>query len=550
MKLKLMPSILVVMLVVLFASCSQKASVPVPEDAGLVFHLDGASLSSKLSWDEIKQGEAFKKAYEEADDSLMKTIMNDIEQTGIDVKGDLFFFLTSRGRGSYATITCGIKDEAKFKAMVAKVKKNEAIVVQDGLSIVKDNDNVLTWNSDRMVFVGDASDFNDNSIMHGEPHRYSVDSLMNFAKAIYSLEKKNSLADDKRFSSMMKEKGDAHFWMNASSMYGNSLPAMFALTKASLLFEGNASAATINFTDGQITFDAKSYYNKELSKIYEKFGEENLDESMLKKIPSQNVAAAIAIKYPPEGLKEFLTLLGVDGLLNMFLAKENYTIDDFVKANKGDILLSVSDFEVKSVEKPIDASDPTGPKTMHETPEAKIIFATTINDKASFDKLVGLITSQINKAGKVKEIASKIPTKITSDLFVAGNDSAAVHAYGTTTTDHVFISKIKGHPMGGFLDIQKFINGARTGFATDSVAVLMADESLKYWQDIIFYGGEIKDGAATSHIEVNMVDKKTNSLKQLYSFINFAAGSYYSKHKRMMDHGMERPDTLAAPKPF
>jgi hypothetical protein len=555
MKLKSMPFALLIMLVVLFASCSQKANVPVPEDAGLVFHLDGASLNSKLSWDEIKQGEVFKKAYEDINDSLARSIMNDIEQTGLDVKGDAFFFLTSRGRGSYATITCGIKDEAKFKALVTKVHKGAQILSEDGLSIVKDDDNVLTWNSDRVVFVGDAPGFNANAMtMHrgdgDEPPAFSADSLLKFAKAIYSLEKKNSLADDSRFTSMMKEKGDAHFWMNASSMYGNSMPAMLALTKASLLFEGNVSAGTINFGDGQITVDAKSYYNKELAKIYEKYSMKNIDESMLKKIPSQNVAAVVAMNYPPEGLKEFLTMLGVDGLLNMFLAQEGFTIDDFVKANKGDILLAVTDFEVKKVEKPIDADDPKSSTVTREVPDANIIFATSIKDKASFDKLVGLITSKIGESAGIKSLASKIPYKVSNDMFVAGNDSVAVNTYGTVTNDHAFISKISGHPMAGFIDIQKFIIGARGGFANDSVATRMADESLKYWQDIVFYGGEIKNGSASSHMEINMVDKKTNSLKQLNSFINYAAGNIFLKHKERGAAMEERKDSIAAPRGF
>lgn len=553
MKLKSMPSTLCVLLVVLFASCSQKASVPIPEDAAMVLHLDGASLNSKLSWDEIKQGEIIKMGMEQTHDTMGRAILNNIEESGLDIKGDVFIALVPRGRGSYAVITCGIKDEAKFKAMVSRIKKDATVLTQDGLSVVKDEDHVLTWNADRLVFVGDAPGFNGASVTtnrwDGKDHSgFTEDSLLKFAKDIYSLEKKNSIADDKRFASMMKEKGDAHFWMNSSAMHGDEMLGMLSLTKASLLFEGNASAGTINFADGQITMDAKSYYNKELAKVYEKYDLKDIDESMLKKIPSQNVAAVVAMNYPPEGLREFLTLLGVDGLLNMFLAQENFTIDDFVKANKGDILFAVTDFEVKKEEKKIDESDPTSPTSSHERPSAKIIFATSINDKASFDKLVGLLTSKLNEAGGFKELASKIPYKVGNDVFVAGNDSMSVHTYGTSSTDHAFISKIKGHPMGGYIDIPKFINGARTGFSKDSMATVVADEALKYWQDIVFYGGEMKNGYATSHVELNMVDKKTNSLKQLNNFVNFFAGSMHLRKKQRMES--EPMDTVPPPKAF
>lgn len=55
MKLKLTSLAFLATLVIVFASCSNKASVPVPEDAAIVIHIDGASLSSKLPWEEIKK---------------------------------------------------------------------------------------------------------------------------------------------------------------------------------------------------------------------------------------------------------------------------------------------------------------------------------------------------------------------------------------------------------------------------------------------------------------------------------------------------------------
>jgi hypothetical protein len=73
------------------------------------------------------------------------------------------------------------------------------------------------------------------------------------------------------------------------------------------------------------------------------------------------------------------------------------------------------------------------------------------------------------------------------------------------------------------MDIQKFITGARPSFASDSTATLIADESLKYWQDIIFYGEEYRDGGIESYFEINMVDKNTNSLKQLNNYLGFIA---------------------------
>ena len=90
----------IAILAIVFASCSgKKSNVPVPANAALVFHFDGASLNSKLSWDEIKNSEWFKKLKEQADnsDETAKKLMENPEESGLNTKSDFYFFLTPRG---------------------------------------------------------------------------------------------------------------------------------------------------------------------------------------------------------------------------------------------------------------------------------------------------------------------------------------------------------------------------------------------------------------------------------------------------------------------
>ena len=217
-------------------------------------------------------------------------------------------------------------------------------------------------------------------------------------------------------------------------------------------------------------------------------------------------------------------MLGVDGLLNVFLAEANISIDDFINANKGEILFSVSDFKIERKEMKESYGDGEAFTYKTELPSAKILFATSVKEKASFEKLINVLTETLNKEGaEAAEMLNKIPYTLTDKWFIAGNDSSAVHSFGTVSTNHDFISKIKGHPMGGYLNIQNFIKGAKNTIAKDSVGTLIADKSIQTWNDIIFYGGEFKDGGVESYAEINMVDQKTNSLKQLNSYFGFLA---------------------------
>jgi hypothetical protein len=537
MKFKLTSLAFLATLVIVFASCSGKADVPVPEDAAVVIHIDGASLSSKLPWDEIKKSDWFKVANEEIKDDLAKKILDNPDESGVNIKSDAYLFMKTRGRGGYVAFICGISDEKKFEAFMSKAKEGGKVEKKEGLSVLAEQSNVLTWNDKRLVFVADNPDLNSGASMmgnSGKSRRFDTDSLLKFAKEVYDLKGNKSIGSNSKFASLMKEGGDVHFWMNAGSLYGNSLPAMLAITKASLLFEGNISAATISFDNGKITAKGRSYYNKELAAVYKKYSMKNIDEDMLKSIPAGDVAAVIAMNYPPEGVKEFISLLGVDGLVNMFLAEAGFSVEDFVKANKGDLLLSVSDFSFGEKEKTITMYDGTKSTYKSTEPDAKILFATSVADKPSFEKLMTILKEKIGQeaGASANDFVNKIPYLLKDNWFIAGSDSASVHSFGAAKTDHSFISKIKGHPMGGFLDIQQFISGSKSSFADDSTATLIADHSLKVWQDIVFHGGEFKDGGTDSYMEINMVDKNTNSLKQLNSYLGFIAVKMREKEKR------------------
>lgn len=93
---------------------------------------------------------------------------------------------------------------------------------------------------------------------------------------------------------------------------------------------------------------------------------------MVKRLPSENIAGMLALNYKPQGIEELLKLIGVDGLANMSATKIGITLDDFVKANKGDLFLAATDVQ----------SDSFG------RPNANFVFSVSIGDKKAFDKLV------------------------------------------------------------------------------------------------------------------------------------------------------------------
>ena len=85
-------AITIVAIVTIFSACkkSNDAGKMIPKDALIVLHLNIKSLSSKISWDEIRQTSWYKEAYNDtAAKPWVKKIMDNPENSGINFNAGL-----------------------------------------------------------------------------------------------------------------------------------------------------------------------------------------------------------------------------------------------------------------------------------------------------------------------------------------------------------------------------------------------------------------------------------------------------------------------------
>src|SRR5690349_24748817 len=103
MKLKPFLAAVVLLSTTLFISCKNAGTkgLPIPKDASIVVHIDGSSLSSKLSWKEIQQTQWFQDMSKKEQDSLTQKLLADPDASGVDVKSDFAFFIKNQGNSSY-----------------------------------------------------------------------------------------------------------------------------------------------------------------------------------------------------------------------------------------------------------------------------------------------------------------------------------------------------------------------------------------------------------------------------------------------------------------
>ncbi|RYY48567.1 MAG: DUF4836 family protein [Chitinophagaceae bacterium] len=479
MRIKFLPALLLAFSAMIWlSSCGKKTNTQgryIPKDAMFVAHLNGESINAKLPWEEIKANNAFKMAYADSSvDALAKTAMENPENTGIDIKADMVLCVVKDSTGGYASFQGKVKDAAKFKTYYTAALKNAAAAEKDGIQFLTAGRVSMSWDKDKFIMVSDLPEMNQIKEMQNSgpwdstytpPVVTSTRNTMATATALYALSEDNSLSKEERFSKLVNNKGDMHFWMNVEALY-KGMPGMEALAMINLskLYEDSRYAATANFENGQIKADVIAYAGKELTDLYKKYSGSKVSATMAENLPAKDIVLFFAMNFKPEGIRELIKLTGMEGMLNMGTAMLGFNLDDFIKANKGDIQLSVSDFTMDSLGRP----------------QPKVQFAVATGDKASFDKLVA--AGEKMGKGEMKEISYKRNDK----YFVIGNDAASNELFinGKGGKKPAFWDKISGGPIAGYINLQILMNAARTESTRDSAATEALAASQKFWQDI------------------------------------------------------------------
>lgn len=515
-----------VLVVLLFSSCSKKNKEGkfVPKDAAIVIHINGASLSSKLPWEEVKKNELFQNV--NGDTSIpqfVKKAFDNPENSGIDTKTDLIFFLQKDSLGGYAAFTGTIKDAGKFKLFNLDVAKTGVESEKDGIKYITKSTMCVGWNKESFVYIVNTPQLNKTSYKG-----FSADSGISIntrdvnavCKTVFDLKENNSLAQNEKFTELVKKTGDVHLWMNSETLSKDALSGVaLGMLNINKLYEGSITTATVNFENGKILLDAKSYSGEELTAIWKKYGGRNVDESMIKRLPAKDMAAVFSMSFKPEGIKEFLKLLGVEGYANMGLAFLGFTLDDFIKANKGDIVIALSDFKTIT-DSALGGMTETTTELLKTEP--RILFATSISDKDAFTKLI----KAGERMGKDKmEGMPSISFKSNGNYFAIGNSKENVDKFisGGSNNNFDFVSKISGQPFGGYINLQYILKAFEKEAAKDSAAKMAYDASLKFWDNVYIKGGDYNNGGITQTVEINLMDKTTNSAKQLNSYMGLIA---------------------------
>lgn len=535
----------------------------IPKNAMFVVHLNTKSLKEKLTWDDIKQSNWYSqglKYYQEnyhvtSDD--MKKLFSNPENSGIDLDGGLVFFVEKNaGTDGEAVLEGRVKNKKDFEQFNKTLDPTATTRTEGDLTMLTlKNKSVVAWNDQHFTYVFNSgsvkSNFNspdDNTGAQGNtaPLVDKSVALSAVCKNLFSLTSDGSLEKNEKFTGLLGEQGDMHVWINTEEiMKSSSSFGMVGMLKLDIFLKDNISTYTVNFDNGKISVKQKGYAGKEFTDFLKKYSGGNINPDMIKTIPSQNVFAVFAMNFKPEGIKELIKLTGMDGVLNTFIAQPGFNLDDFVKANKGDITIAVTDFKMKTDTFKINIGDSTNPP-IYTKPDMNYLFSVSIGDKASFQKLIDAgkkITGQMGKGDSIVSYGQN------DKVFAVSNRQHFLNDYlaGNSNNKYDFMDKFSAHPVNIFIDIHKILTTLSAEKKSNPDDESIMNESLKLWNNIYITGGDMEKDAITGNTEINFIDQNVNSLKQLNHYFDEIAKVEMAKKERQKSQ--MRTDSLMIPPP-
>lgn len=536
-------ALLALVIVVLATSCSKpvpKQTKYIPKDASFVFSSNPKRLVDKLSSSKIDLDSIMKAAF--AEDTSMLLTSGDIASSGLDLSKDVFAFVQQSGsimNGQSTTIgiVAAMGKQSDFEAFLKKKMPTVQIKKQDSYSyaVLKDGF-VAGWNDEVVIY--------DNALNAGGESKDAGASERSLA-ILFAQKEDASIGSIPEFETLSKEKADMLLWSSSNSALA-SIP-MMGMSKASDVFKDIFSASTINFEDGKVVMESKTYTNKLLTDSLKKYAGPKLDMDLVEKYPGAINGFAV-FSFDPKVIVAILNLVGVSNTASQGLAGMGLTLDDVTKAFKGDFAVVVSGFGMTT------KTNPEYPEyKMPATPSAKLLINAAIGDKAAYNKIMSKLAEKGLMVQKNGEYMQKDMAEGDADGFtmstdaknvIVASDSIILQQYkagsGKAVLPQGVADQSKGNAVAFYVDIASIL----TAMPQDTTGTDFVTPAKQTFKDVIASSGNLEGNTVKGHAELRLVNDKENSLGTLTRYFGSMANLFAKiKKESGMDAGMMMPPT-------
>jgi hypothetical protein len=523
--------------VILITSCKKgapKQTTHIPKNAVFVATINTKSLQNKLAKNQASLENILTSATGN-DTSLTKGKQEweDLKSSGIDLSENFYIAVTQKAGGTgtsgpvVITAIGSLSDEKKLENYIKKKQPSVEIRKEKNYSYSTfEGDKMVAWADDLVITMSYQNSFQNQMEFDTSTHTYNFKAPANAQKDLkaemdsyFNLKEDQSVASIPAFRDLMQEKSDGSFWVNSSSGFENiPLP----LPRLKELVANTYSAATVNFEDGKVAVNSKSYYSKELQDILKKYSGSTVDLNTIESYPSNNINGFAAFSFNPEMINALVKFMEVGGIVDGYLTKmmgSNYTLSDALKAIKGDFTFIVSDVNTSGA--PNANGGPMGLST-----NFKMLANIPVGDKTQMNRIMDkLVENQLMvKTPQGYTVASDFSrmgfSVIVDDknVFIA-RDETLLNQYkaktGKAKLDGGVMEDFKGKSGVSYVNIESILNGIPTQTGTTDSIMVKAKSTFK---DMKGYLENFNGDYMAGHYELRFKDEKENSLTSLLQF--------------------------------
>lgn len=530
-------SLLLLLSAALFTSCKKSApkqTKHIPKNAVFVAVINTQAITRKLATSEASLENLFKSMADDTAATKGKQEWEDFRNSGIDLSENFYLSVVQKGGGmpgqggaSILTAIGGVDDEAKLQAYLKKKQPGAEVKKEKDYSYANLSDNsVVAWNKDMVMMMSNQ----EQAAMKMEYD--SITGELNFQKpassidlkteltAYFTMDEDQSVASIPEFRDLMQENADGSFWINSAS----SLEGMpIQLPKVKELVENSFTASTINFEDGKVVAEMKSYSSPALRDILKKYAGPSVDMSLLEKYPSANINGFLAFAFNPEMINAIIKHLEMKAMADQFLSNAlggTYTVEDVTKAIKGDMALVVSDFQMPQM-------NASQPMTRMASP-VKMLLNIPVGDKAQMNRLMdnlvqkGMLVKNGNEYRASEAISmSGYQVLVNEKSLLIASDEQTLSQYVSGTAKATIADDVKDDMKGKAAAMYVNIESIFKGIPADSTGAGMGSAMAKgaaTFRDMKGYAENFNGKYTAGQFELRMKNEKENSLVSMMQF--------------------------------
>lgn len=518
--------VVIVVASIMLASCSKmpKHAHYIPKDALLVGAIDVNKLTKKMIWNAITGSELFDEMQKEIKNEKSKEAMKDFSSVGLNQSSSIYFFYTGglRSEGKICFLV-GMKNQTQFESFITENLTGVSILNKSNYHAAQLEKSVYAaWNEDVAMFfplkpesldslsnetVGMSADFN------------NLATIETFLSKAFNLNEKESVTSLPNFKTLHNAGHDVSIWANYEEIFKQNRDlAAGAETFIKQDYFKNAALATgIDFEKGSTDIEMDYYFSDELAKIYGKYSEDNVDENLIRQIPSNDVAMIVAYNLKPQMIQDMMKEFKLDGLVNVGLMMMGTSMERIGEAFKGDMVLAITDVNLTDTVKQIPNTD----LELVVEPQMNFSMAMSIGNESAVNDLLkkGVKEKVITQQGNIYQMGEAILMKSKERLvFSTKKNLAESYLNGKNNLEKSLPEgawkDLKGNPMSFFVDVKKLMRlTSASGSTPEEKALIEETQNLFTYMEM--HGGKLKNKANHMEGHIYFANKDENSLIQL-----------------------------------